>query len=93
MVILSTEGKFCGRCKTVVHLTCEPAAMCESCGQSFEGYEAARRDPLADALIPPALRSTGSGGAALAVFLGAGLVLLGFIVWLWFQYMGAGRGK
>jgi hypothetical protein len=92
-VILSSEGKSCAQCKTVMHFTCEPASVCEVCGQLFEGYEAAKPDPLGDGLLPPALRPARSGGPALAILVGGGLALLGIIIWLELEYMAARGGK
>lgn len=92
-VIFSAEGKFCAHCKTVMHLSCEPAAVCEVCGQLFEGYKAAKPDPLEDGILPPALRPARSGGSELAVFVGCGLILLAITIRLALDYMAARGGK
>ena len=59
-VVFSAEGKLCAHCKTVMHSSCEPAAVCEVCGQLFEGYKAAKPDPLEDGILPPARARPGA---------------------------------
>jgi ribosomal protein S27AE len=92
-VTFSVDGKFCARCGTVMHLGCEPRASCGVCGQPFQSYEQPKAEPLNEALVPRSLRPVGSGGAALAMCLGAGLLLLGIMVMLWFQQITAHGGK
>ena len=70
-IVLSSEGKFCARCGTFVHLICEPEAKCGVCAQPFQHYERPRVDPLSEAILPRALR-TGKSGAPLM----AALILL-----------------
>ena len=76
-VILSTEGKFCARCQTVVHLACAAQDRCAVCGEPFEVFKPAKPDPLGEAILPRSLRPFRSGGPVLA---GAAIVLLAFLV-------------
>jgi hypothetical protein len=80
-IILSSEGKFCTTCGSAVHLTCDPNATCGICGKAYELYERPQSDALRDALLPPALRPSRSGGPALAIGLGVALLLLVIIIW------------
>ena len=72
-IILSSEGKFCPRCGTCVHLACEPRGECGVCGQSYQNFERPKADPLSAAVVPPALRP---GGPTFAIIAGAVLLLL-----------------
>jgi hypothetical protein len=38
-IILSNEGKFCARCGTAVHRSCEPRATCDACDEPYHAYE------------------------------------------------------
>jgi len=74
-ITLSSEGKFCADCKTVVHVTCVPSDHCSRCGQPYHFYERPKVDPLSDAVVPRALRPVKSGAPALAVFI-MGLIMV-----------------
>lgn len=91
-VTFSSEGKFCGHCRTVVHLQCEPRATCEVCGQILQNYEPPQTDLLSTALLPRALRPAPSGGPALAIFVGGLLAFLAVLVW-WILEYAAAHGK
>ena len=78
-IILSSEGKFCPRCGTCVHLACEPRDKCVVCGQPYQNFEPRKPDPLSEAVVPPALRPTKSGGPTLAILVGGVLLLLGVL--------------
>jgi hypothetical protein len=69
-IILSSEGKFCPYCGTYVHLACEPRGKCDVCGQPYQIFEPPKADPLSDAVVPPALRPSRSGGPAFALLVG-----------------------
>ena len=66
-IVLSSEGKFCAPCGTVVHLACEPAPVCEVCGEPYEEYEGPKADGTSDAIVPRALRSAKLEGPVLAL--------------------------
>jgi len=85
-IVLSTEGKFCARCGTVVHRTCEAQAKCEVCGDAYQAYERPKADPLDEAILPPALRPAKSGGPTLALLLTTALGLLVIILWYAIEY-------
>ena len=75
-IVFSTEGKFCARCGTVVHLTCEAQARCGVCGQPYQPYEPPQADPLGEAILPPALRSAKSGAPTFAILVTVALAIL-----------------
>ena len=79
-IILSIEGKFCAPCGTVAHLTCEPRAQCNVCDQLYQFFEPAKADPMADAVLPPALRPTSSGIPMTAALLMLLLFFMGIIL-------------
>jgi hypothetical protein len=85
-IVLSTEGKFCARCGTVVHSTCEAQAKCGVCGEAYQAYERPKVDPLDEAILPPALRPAKSGGPTLALLLTTALGLLVIILWYAIEY-------
>src|SRR5689334_24339603 len=66
-IIFAHEGKTCVHCRTFVHVTCEPRAICDVCGQPFQQYELPEPDPLRAAILPRALRPAKGGGWAIAV--------------------------
>lgn len=80
-ITLASEGKFCGRCGTVAHPTCEPREACSKCGQPYQKYERPTADPLSDALLPLALRPARSGGPILAISVAVGFALLTIAMW------------
>jgi hypothetical protein len=80
-IILSTDGKFCERCGTLVHLACALADNCDVCGQRWQRYEPPKPDPMRDAILPLSLRPSKSGGALVAAGLILLLAFLFFIVW------------
>lgn len=86
-IVLSDEGKFCARCGAAVHLTCEPKDNCAVCGQGYQAYERPESDPLRDAVLPPALRPSRSGGPAFAIAVGVAILLLGVIIWFAIEYV------
>ncbi len=86
-IVLSSEGKFCPRCETAVHLTCEPQDSCATCGQPYQADKAPEADPLRDAVLPPALRPNRSGGPAFAVSVGVAFLLLAVIIWFAVEYV------
>ena len=79
-IVLSSEGKFCARCGTFVHLACAPEPKCGVCGEPFQHHERPKADPLSEAILPRALLP--SKGVGLILFLIVGLVLL-VVVWYW----------
>jgi len=79
-ITLSSEGKFCTHCQTVVHLACESRGTCQVCGQSYRFYERPEFDPLSEAVVPRALRPAKGGAMALAVFMTVLLALVMMII-------------
>jgi predicted nucleic acid-binding Zn ribbon protein len=77
-IILSTEGKFCARCRIFVHLRCVPHEICDVCGEPFEHDQPPESDPLRDAILPRSLRPFRAGGSLVAA------VLILFVVFLFF---------
>lgn len=75
-IVFSTEGKFCSRCGTVVHLACESQAKCGVCGQPFQQYVPPKADPFSEAILPPALRSAKSGAPTFAILMAVALAIL-----------------
>jgi hypothetical protein len=75
-IILSSEGKFCAHCGTVVHLACEPKATCEDCGQPFHDFQKPKADPVSEAVLPRSLRPTKDGGPMVAALLIIATVLV-----------------
>lgn len=75
-IVFSNEGKFCAHCGAVVHLACESQAKCGVCGQPFQQYEPPQADPLSEAILPPALRSTKSGAPTFAILMAVVLAIL-----------------
>ena len=92
-IIFSTEGKFCARCGTYVHLTCEPETKCDVCGQSFQQYEPPKADPLREAILPRALRSTASSSQKFAILLGGVVlaIMAGILFWLFQEVLAHGH--
>jgi predicted amidophosphoribosyltransferase len=85
-IILSTEGKYCARCGTVVHRACEAQAKCEVCSDAYQAYERAEVDPLSEAILPRKLRPAKSAGPTLAILLTTVLGLLAVILWYSIEY-------
>jgi hypothetical protein len=83
-IIISNEGKFCGRCGTVVHLSCEAESKCNVCGTPYEGYERPKAAPLSEAIVPLAVRGANRGWSV-AVALMVALALL-FVIFLFFMF-------
>jgi hypothetical protein len=81
-IVLSSEGKYCPRCGTFAHVACEPQNDCPVCGQPFQGYERPEADPLRDAILPRALRPSGSGGPLMIAL----LILLPVVLFLIIYY-------
>ena len=75
-IILSSEGKFCPRCGTCVHLACEPRGECDGCGQPYQHFEPPKADPRSQAVVPLALRPVRSGGPTFVTLVGVVLLLL-----------------
>src|SRR6266498_2668936 len=80
-IIFSSDGKFCPCCESAAHLLCEPADTCGICGEPFQFERTPKADPLAQALIPRALRPARSGGPFLAI--SAVLVFAAvYVIWM-----------
>ena len=47
-IVFASEGKSCACCQTSVHLTCEPQANCDICGQPYQVHERPKVDPLSE---------------------------------------------
>ena len=75
-IILSDEGKFCDSCGYCVHRGCESRSVCAACGKPFEFPERLAADPLANAVVPRALRPTKSAAPLLAVLMVLLMMLL-----------------
>jgi hypothetical protein len=82
-IVFANEAGFCRRCKAFVHLACEPAGVCDRCGEIHERYEPATVHPVEDAIIPRALRPATSGAPALAVL----MVFLAMLVVLYLMML------
>jgi hypothetical protein len=80
-IALISEGKFCARCGTCVHLACLPQAQCEVCGQPFQFEERPKPDPLSDAILPPALRPAKSSYQMLLVLLPLAVFLILILIY------------
>ena len=61
-----------------MHVTCEPGATCDVCGQPFQQYELPEPDPLREVYLPRVLRLAKGGGWVIAV-LGAAIVAIFFL--------------
>jgi len=79
-IIFSNEGKFCGQCGTVVHLSCESESKCKVCGQAYEGYEPQKANLLRDLVVARAARENRSDTWSVAMVLMVGLAVLLLIV-------------
>jgi hypothetical protein len=78
-LVLSSEGKFCSRCRIIVHRACESQTECHVCGQPFQDFEPSVIDPIEEAVIPRGLRDVNTGmGVALLVAGVAGLIVILF---------------
>ena len=91
--MLSSDGKFCVRCGTYVHLACETRGNCDVCGQPFQEYEPAKTDLMRDAILPRNLResrSTSPMGAVL--IMGIMLIVVVIIYAIINSAMTASRG-
>ena len=80
-IIFSNEGKFCGQCGTVAHLSCEAESKCNVCGRPYEGYEPPKTVSLRDLVVPLAIRANKSDTWSVAVVLIVGVALL-FVIFL-----------
>src|SRR5436305_14385443 len=87
-IVLSSEGKFCSKCCSYVHLTCEPARTCGACGQPYQFQERPEADPWGEAVLPPALRPGRAGGPAFVMFVAVVLGFLVALVWYVTEYGG-----
>jgi len=81
IITLSSEGKTCPHCQTVVHTACDPNETCRSCSQPYRAYERPTVDPLSEAVLPPALRPARSGAPALALLIMGLLIVAMLIIW------------
>jgi hypothetical protein len=83
-ITLSSEGKYCAHCQTVVHTACESRETCGFCGRPYLFEERPQFDPLRDAVLPRALQPAKSGAPVLAVFIMvlmmAAVVIIGLIL-------------
>jgi hypothetical protein len=81
IITLSSEGKACPHCQTVVHAACDHNETCMVCSQAYRAYERPPVDPLSEAVLPRALRPARSGAPALALFIMALLIVAMLIIW------------
>ena len=83
-IIFSKDGRFCAHCGTYVHLTCEPRATCDVCGQPSSQDKPPSADILSQAILPRALRPVRSNGPILPLLLIAVSALI-FLIVLFFM--------
>jgi hypothetical protein len=84
-IVLSTEGKSCGNCLTVVHNQCDPQPDCPVCGHPYQAYNPPKADVTTDSLGHRTLRAIAYGGGLLLVI----SVLLFVLTVLYNALMGA----
>jgi hypothetical protein len=84
-IVFSTDGRFCARCETVVHLRCESGPNCDICGQPLCQEESPGGDILGRAILPAALRPVRSNGPMLPLLLIVVSALVFLIVLLFME--------